>query len=80
MAVDQSTRPSFQITHETTPSERLVAGFSSFGLAGLTAANFLIDQLELEETGFISTEALPRITPFENGTPPTTLDCSLDPT
>ncbi|WP_225336550.1 proteasome assembly chaperone family protein [Halomicrobium urmianum] len=69
MEADPSTRPSFQITHETTPSEKLVAGFSSFGLAGLTAVDFLTDQLDLEETGYISTEALPSITPFENGTP-----------
>ncbi|MFB6170218.1 MAG: proteasome assembly chaperone family protein [Haloarculaceae archaeon] len=64
-----SSRPSFEITHHAEPSDRLVAGFSSFGLAGLTAANFLVDQLELEETGHISTDALPAITPFENGTP-----------
>ncbi|MFA9518609.1 proteasome assembly chaperone family protein [Halopenitus sp. H-Gu1] len=69
MTADPSTRPSFEITHETTPSERLIAGFSSFGLAGLTGVNFLVNQLELKETGYISTEALPSITPFENGTP-----------
>jgi uncharacterized protein len=69
MAAVPSGRPSFQITHETSPSERLIAGFSSFGLAGLTAVDFLVDQLGLEETGYISTEALPLITPFENGTP-----------
>lgn len=71
MANDQppSSRPSFEITHEATPSERLVAGFSAFGLAGLTAVNFLVDQLDLEETGYVSTDALPSITPFENGTP-----------
>jgi len=62
-------RPSFRITHEKSPSERLVAGFSSFGLAGLTAVDFLVDQLDLEEAGHVSTEALPAITPFENGTP-----------
>lgn len=69
MAADSPTRPTFQVTHETPPSERLVATFSSFGLAGLTAGDFLVDQLELEETGHISTKALPSITPFENGTP-----------
>ena len=69
MAPDQSGRPSFTVTHEQTTSERLVAGFSSFGLAGLTAVDFLVDQLDLEQTGHVSTEALPAITPFENGTP-----------
>lgn len=67
--VDHSERPSFSITHEETTSARLVAGFSSFGLAGLTAVDFLVDHLDLETAGYISTEALPAITPFENGTP-----------
>lgn len=66
---DRRERPSFQITHETSPSGRLIAGFSSFGLAGLTAVDFLVDRLDLRETGYVSTEALPAITPFENGTP-----------
>lgn len=69
MATDRSSRPAFEVTHETSPSERLVAGFSSFGLAGLTAVDFLVDQLELAETGYVSTDALPAITPFEDGTP-----------
>ena len=61
--------PSFEITHETAPSESLVAGFSNFGLAGLTAADFLVDHLDLEETGHVSVDQLPAITPFEKGTP-----------
>ncbi|MFB6197445.1 MAG: proteasome assembly chaperone family protein [Halobacteriaceae archaeon] len=69
MADASSGDVSFQITHESTPSERLVAGFSSFGLAGLTAVDFLVDQLELKETGHISIDQLPPITPFEEGTP-----------
>lgn len=69
MAIEPSTRPSFQITHESRPSKRVIAGLSSFGLAGLTAVDFLVDQLKLEETGYISTEELPAITPFANGAP-----------
>jgi uncharacterized protein len=69
MAIESARKPSFRITHDETTSDRLIAGFSSFGLAGLTAANFLTDQLELEETGHVTIEDLPSITPFENGTP-----------
>jgi uncharacterized protein len=69
MSTDPVRDPAFRITHEETASEQLVAGFSSFGLAGLTAVNFLTDQLELDETGHVSADDLPSITPFEDGTP-----------
>lgn len=69
MAPDPARDPSFRITHDETTSDRLIAGFTSFGLAGLTAVNFLTDQLDLEETGHVTTDDLPSITPFENGTP-----------
>lgn len=61
--------PDFSITHDTDPSDVLVAGFSSFGLAGLTAVDYLVDRLDLEETGHITVDSLPSITPFENGQP-----------
>lgn len=61
--------PGFEITHPTEPTEVMLAGFSSFGLAGLTAVDYLVDHLELEEVGHVSVEALPAITPFEAGTP-----------
>ncbi|MDZ5812187.1 PAC2 family protein [Halorubrum sp. AD140] len=63
------TQPSFSVTHDTAPSDVLVAGFSSFGLAGLTAVDYLIDDLDLEETGHVRTEGLPSITPFTKGRP-----------
>lgn len=69
MSSSRRDSPSFQVTHDAEPPERLVAGFSSFGLAGVIAADFIVDQLELEETGHVSTEELPAITPFEDGTP-----------
>jgi uncharacterized protein len=62
-------QPRFEISHAEQPSETLIAGFTSFGLAGLTAANFLVDELDLVETGHISVDTLPSITPFQNGTP-----------
>jgi uncharacterized protein len=59
--------PSFQFAHESEPNETLLAGFASFGLAGLTAVDFLVDQLGLEQTGHVEAEELPAITPFQNG-------------
>lgn len=61
--------PDFTITHETEPSETLLAGFSAFGLAGLTAADYVVDHLELEERGHLSVAGLPTVTPFEDGRP-----------
>ena len=61
-------RPSFDIELED-PSDTLVAGFTEFGLAGLTAANYLTQQLGLEEVGHVGVDELPAVTPFEDGTP-----------
>mgnify|MGYP006282742027 FL=1 len=66
--VGPPTTPSFDIQHEA-PTTTLVAGFAEFGLAGLTAANYITETLELERTGHISVEQLPAVTPFEDGTP-----------
>jgi uncharacterized protein len=52
-----------------TPAETLLAGFSEFGLAGLTAVDYLVDHLEMDQTGHVTAAGLPTITPFENGTP-----------
>lgn len=59
---------SFEITAGE-PHETLIAGFSQFGLAGLTAVDYLVDQFDFEEVGHITTEQLPAITPFEEGKP-----------
>ncbi|ELZ43093.1 hypothetical protein C471_01509 [Halorubrum saccharovorum DSM 1137] len=61
--------PSFSVTHESDPSDVLVAGFSSFGLAGLTAVDYLVENLDLEQTGHVRAEEFPSITPFEKGRP-----------
>lgn len=61
--------PTFEITHETNSVESLVVGLSHFGLAGLTAVDYLIDHLELEQVGHITVAELPSITPFEEGKP-----------
>lgn len=47
----------------------LVAGLSAFGLAGLTAVDFLVDALEIEAVGHVEVEGIPSITPFRDGRP-----------
>lgn len=69
MAIDRTGTPRFDVRHAEEPPDALVMGFSEFGLAGLTAVEYLVDQLDLAETGHIAVEGLPAITPFENGTP-----------
>ena len=62
--------PSFHVEQAAEPtSETLIAGFSTFGLAGLTAVDYIVDHLGLEERGHVAVDQLPTITPFENGTP-----------
>lgn len=61
--------PDFTFTHDRAPGETLIAGFATYGLAGLTAADFLVDHLDLRPTGYVTAEGLPPITPFENGRP-----------
>lgn len=61
--------PSFSIEHDPEPSGVLLAGFAEYGLAGLTAVDFLVDHLELTEMGHVDVAQLPAITPFEGGTP-----------
>jgi uncharacterized protein len=69
MGATDTGRASFEITHDADPADHLVAGFSTFGLAGLTAVDYLTKHLDLAETGHITAEDLPAITPFEAGTP-----------
>ncbi|MFB6186410.1 MAG: proteasome assembly chaperone family protein [Halobacteriaceae archaeon] len=61
--------PSFRIIHEKRPASHLISGFSSFGLAGLTAVDYIVDKLAFEQTGYVKANGFPSITPFENGTP-----------
>lgn len=61
-------RPSFDLQLDEA-TDTVVAGFAEFGLAGLTAADYLTTQLELTEVGHLAVDQLPAITPFEAGTP-----------
>lgn len=67
--MDSQPAPAFEVRHETAPGATLLCGLSEFGLAGLTAANYLVDQLDLTERGHVRAETLPSVTPFEAGTP-----------
>jgi uncharacterized protein len=69
MSGRQHTTTDFTVSHDTEPSETLLVGFSQFGLAGLTAVDYLVDHLELTETGHITAEGLDPITPFVEGRP-----------
>ncbi|MDB9280605.1 PAC2 family protein [Halorubrum ezzemoulense] len=57
----------FGVEHDTKPGDALLAGFPSFGLAGLTAVHYLVDDLDLEETGRVRIDGAPSITPFTKG-------------
>jgi len=59
----------FHVATDREPASTVIAGFSQYGLAGMTAVDFLVDHLDLEETGHLRAEGLPTITPFENGRP-----------
>lgn len=61
--------PDFAIQQQTPPSNTLLCGFTTVGLAGLTAVDFLVEELDLEETGYLTVEGLPSITPFVDGRP-----------
>jgi uncharacterized protein len=69
--MSEGNRPTSRFAVEGTedPKETLLCGFASYGLSGLTAVDFLIDQLGLVETGHVTAEGMPSITPFENGRP-----------
>jgi uncharacterized protein len=69
MSVEVNYPTTFDISTRAAPSSTVVAGFSAFGLAGLTAADFLVEHLDLEVTGQLAADHLPSITPFESGRP-----------
>lgn len=49
--------------------DTLLVGLSHLGMAGLTAVDYLIRQLDSEQIGHISPTDLPAIAPFQNGEP-----------
>ena len=61
--------PDFEFVHDDQTGSTLLAGFSEFGLAGLTAVDYLVDQLGFTQSGHVRTRGIPSVTPFEDGTP-----------
>jgi uncharacterized protein len=63
--------PGFEVvlTDETPPGERLVVGMAGVGVAGLTATDYLVNNVETTEIGHVRTRNLPDITPFSAGRP-----------
>jgi uncharacterized protein len=61
--------PHFELDDIDVDIETLVLGFTEYGLAGLTAVDYLSDQLDMTEIGHLVTPDPPAITPFEAGVP-----------
>ena len=59
----------FVVTDTAIDIDTLVVGFTEYGLAGLTAVDYLSDQLDMEQAGHLETDGPPHITPFEGGVP-----------
>jgi len=56
------------VADETPNVDTLAVGFTEYGLAGLTAVDYLSDQLSMSRHGHLTNGGSPTITPFENGT------------
>lgn len=65
------TRPGFDVTADggAAIGTTLLVGQSHLGMAGVTAADYLVRHLEADEIGHIDPEGLPGIAPFEDGIP-----------
>lgn len=63
--------PSFTVNTSATQETgtTLVIGQSHFGLAGVTAADYLVRHLESTRIGHLASDEIPSIAPFENGVP-----------
>ncbi len=66
-----ATDPSFEVTasRDHRPGSTLVLGLSTPGMAGLTAADYLVRHLDAEQIGAVIPHGLPAIAPFEAGVP-----------
>jgi len=69
MPTADSPTPRFEVTDATVDIDTLVVGFTEYGLAGLTAVDYLSDQLEMRQIGHLADAGPPHITPFEGGVP-----------
>jgi len=63
------TSAAFELTGSDVDVETLVVGFTEYGLAGLTAVDYLTERLDMAKVGHLETSDPPTITPFEDGVP-----------
>ena len=56
------------VTTAQPPESTVIVAFPEPGLGGLSANQYIIEQLDLVETGHIHAEGLPAITPYADGT------------
>jgi len=54
---------------DDTAGETLLVGISQLGMAGVTAADYLVRHAESEQIGHVSARRFPAITPFQDGEP-----------
>ncbi|MBV0901277.1 proteasome assembly chaperone family protein [Haloarcula salina] len=69
MSSDETQRVKIALTDECPPVETLVVGISEYGLAGLTAVDYLADQRSMRQVGHLRGGGPPSIAPFRDGTP-----------
>lgn len=61
--------PKFELAESIETVDTVVVGVSTFGLAGLTAVDYLTDQRPMEQVGHLTGGGPPPITPFQDGVP-----------
>ncbi len=69
MPTADSSTPQFAVADDAVDIDTLVVGFTEYGLAGLTAVDYLSDQLDMRQAGHLEAAGPPHITPFEGGVP-----------
>lgn len=57
------------ISPDVESGQTLLVGLAKPGMAGFTAADYLVRQMESEEIGYVTPDTLPAITPVEGGKP-----------
>lgn len=61
--------PTVDVAAEETTGRTLVVGQATLGMAGITAADYLVRHADATEIGHLVAGDLPRIAPFEDGVP-----------
>ena len=59
----------FELTRDRAPGNTLLIATADIGMAGLTAADYLVSHVGADQIGHVSTRNLPDITPFSMGRP-----------